>query len=168
MIKVEAYKIKGWKETVLGVLLEENDQWILINEISMDYQLDGFAILSKKFVKKRSTKKWEKQIAQVLELKKYKPQLDASFKFGSFEQMAGWIEEKFVLLQFQDDIEASLEIGKIDTIEDNILHLLFLKADGKFKQKYTYEYKVNSIRKINFNTDYLNSLLLLAKHNSKI
>ncbi len=162
-MKVEAYQIKGWNTDVAGVVMSENDDWILINEIPVDYQVDGFTLINKAFVKKRYTKKFEKRIAKVLSLKKYKAPKVKGFKFGKIADMLLWIENKYGFFQFQDDLEESLEIGVIDIIKKNNLSLLFLKQNGKFDWKYVYEYKLDKIRKITFDSNYLQSLKLLAE-----
>ncbi len=164
-MKVESYKIKGWKESLTGVLMAENKNWILINEVPLDYQADGFSILNKEFIDDRVRGKQENQIETVLKLKEHKAKIAKKFKFGSVNKMTKWIEDHYGLIQFQDENEDSLEIGIIDRIKKNNLSLLFLKTNGKFVKKYTYEYEVDKIRRITFDTDYLYSLSLLLEHN---
>ncbi len=165
-LKIETFAIKDWNDPVSGVILEENKDWILLNEIPTDYEVDGFAILNKKFITERISKKFEKKNALVLSLKKYsKPKV--KIKLSSLKSILKAIEKKYEIFQFQDQLENSVEIGVLDEIENDALHLIYLKANGKFDKKYTYEYDVNDIRKINFDTNYLNSLKLLVKHSYK-
>ena len=161
---VESYTIKGWNDPIMGVLLDENDDWLLISEVATDYNIDGFALVNKSFVKKRKTKKWEKQVSLVLELQKYKPKSTRGFKFGTVESMLQWIEKKYEIFAFQDQMEESLEIGSVEDISGNKLGLNFLKANGEFEAEYVYDYKISKIRKITFDTYYLNALKLLSKH----
>ena len=166
-MKVETYTIEGWKEKVTGIVLDENDNWILINEVPVDYLPDGFSLINKNHLSKRKTTKLDQQTALVLKLKKYKPELAKKFKFGSVSKMTKWIENQYGLIQFQDEHEDSLEIGVVDRIKKNTMNLLFLKTNGKFVKKYTYEYEIDKIRKISFDSDYLYSLSLLITHNYK-
>ena len=162
-MQVETYKIKTWNDTITGLLIKENDDWILIKEVEGDYHVDGFTLLRKEYVKKRKTKKWEKQVAIVLGLQKVSKTL-RGFKFGDLPTMMAWIEKKYGLFAFQDNVEESIEIGRVEDIKDGTLGLNFLKADGTFVADYVYDYKLNKIRKVSFATHYLNSLLLLNKH----
>ncbi len=164
---VETYKIKSWDEELMGVVIKENDDWILIQEIEGDYQVDGYTLLKKEFVKKRRSKKWEKQVALVLELNKHKPAL-TGFRFGKVESMLKWIEKRHDIFAFQDKVEESIEIGKVEDIKENVLGLHFLKANGKYESEYIYDYKLNQIRKISFDTHYLRSLKLLNAHHEKV
>ena len=119
---VETYKIKSWKEELMGVVIKENVDWILIQEIEGDYQVDGYTLLKKEFVKKRRSKKWEAQVALVLQLQKHKPAL-RGFRFGAVPTMLRWIEKRFEIFAFQDKVEESIEIGKVEDIKDNVLGL---------------------------------------------
>ena len=163
-MKVETYTIKGWDDPIMGVVIDENDDWILISEVATDYHVDGFALLKKSYIKKRRTKKWEKQVALVLELQKFEPKMKKGFSFGTLESMLKWIESKYTIFAFQDQIEDSLEIGVVEDLSGNTLGLNFLKADGEFEPDYIYDYKVKKIRKITFDTYYLNALKILSKH----
>ena len=163
-MKVETFKIKGWKEGVTGIVLKENSKWILLNEVPGDYETDGYSILNKKYIKKRSSDKRDKQVALVLKLKQYEPVLPASFKMDHFKSIFKWIENKYGFFQFQDQVEDSIEIGIVEEIKKNKLFLLFLKPNGKFRIKYAHEYKLSEIRKITFDTHYLNSLKLLFEY----
>jgi len=162
-MKVETYTIKGWEDPIMGVVINENDDWILVSEVATDYHVDGFALLKKSYIKKRRTKKWEKQVAQVLTLQKFKPKSTRGFKFGTVAEMLAWIEKKYEIFAFQDQMENSLEIGVIEDITEKKLGLHFLKANGEYEPDYVYDYKVSKIRKISFDTYYLNALKVLSK-----
>ncbi len=160
--KVETYTIKGWKGEVSGVILKENADWILINEIETDYLINGYAILNKKYLSDRRSGSWEKQVALVLKLKGHKSKMPNKFKFGSIKKMLDWVERGYDIVQFQDAVEDSIEIGVVDTVKKNNLDLIFIKENGKIEKKYIYRYKMDKIRKITFGTDYLKSINLLA------
>jgi len=166
-VQVETYKIKSWKDRMMGVVIKENDDWILLQEIEGDYQVDGYCLLRKKFVQKRRAKKWEEQVALVLKLQKHKPSL-TGFRFGTLPAMLRWIEKRYDIFAFQDKVEQSIEIGKVEDINDKTLGLNFLKADGMYESEYVYDYKIKDIRKISFDTHYLKSLKLLNGHHEKV
>lgn len=163
-MKVETFKIKGWKTPVTGVVMMENKDWILINDVLLEYQADGYSLLAKKYVKDRYSTKLENQIALVLELKGHKAKISKKFELGELGDMLEWIQDRYGLIQLQDKLEQSLEIGFVEEIDKKKLGLVFMKPNGKFKEKYLYEYKIKGIRKITFDTDYLYSLSLLADH----
>ena len=50
-MKVETYKIKGWREKETGLLIAENEEWVLVKHIPVDYMVDGYKLYQKKFIK---------------------------------------------------------------------------------------------------------------------
>lgn len=165
-MKVETYKIKGWKDQMMGVIIKESKEWLLVQEIEGDYHVDGYTLLRKSFIKKRRCKQWEKQVALVLDLHKHKPELKG-FRFAKLPTMLKWIEKHHGIFSFQDKVEESIEIGKVEDVVDNVLGLNFLLANGQFVDKHVYEYNMDKIRKVSFDTHYLNSLKLLNAHHKK-
>ena len=90
-MKVETYKIKGWKEKVRGLLISENEDWILVKHIPFDYMTDGFKLYSKKYITKRESKSKEQKIAKVLSLKNVSQIKPKKFKFGSTIDVLTWL-----------------------------------------------------------------------------
>lgn len=162
-MKVETYKIKGWKEAEKGLLISENEDWILVKPIPVDFLVDGFKLYAKKYVKKRKSKTKESQIERVLTLKKISLSEPDGFKFGSTIDLLKWVENKFGLFEFQDDSEQELFYGKINTINDNSLMIDMIQSDGSVEEKYDHTFKIDEIRSITFMTDYFESICLLMK-----
>ena len=52
-LKVESYKIKGWKAIPRGLLIAENEKWILVKNIPVDYVVDGYKLYQKRYITKR-------------------------------------------------------------------------------------------------------------------
>jgi len=79
-ITVESFKIDGWEEWQKGLLLAENEEWILVNEIYADYMLDGFCLYKKEFVNQRLNGKSERLIERVFKLRRDKHTLTTNLK----------------------------------------------------------------------------------------
>jgi hypothetical protein len=166
-MKVESYKIKGWEDKVTGVLISENENWILVKHIPIDYEINGYKIYAKKHIKKRIRNEREKQIERVLTLKKENSIEPTGFKFGTLIELLKWTEEKFGLFEFQDKSENELFYGKINTIQNGYLEIDMIKSNGKIEMKYDYKFKLSKIRSITFMTDYFESIRLLMKDELK-
>ncbi len=166
-MKVESYKIKGWKEKETGVLISENEDWILVNHIPADYTLDGFKLYRKRFVKKRISKTSEKQIERVLNLKGKKTPELKEFVFNNVLETLKWSEKKYGLFEFQDKGETELFYGKINRTENDILIIDMVKSNGKVEIDYDFEFSLNKIRSITFETDYFESIRLLMADERK-
>ena len=166
-MKVETYKIKGWKEKETGILVSENENWILVNHIPVDYTLDGFKLYRKKFIKKRISGDSEKQIERVLKLKNKQVQKPKDFVFNDLIETLKWSEKKYGLFEFQDKKESELFYGKINRIEDDILRIDMIKSNGKIEKEYDFDFSLKKIRSITFETDYFESIRLLMNDEIK-
>lgn len=159
--KVESYKIKGWKKKETGLLISENENWILVNHIPVDYVLDGFKLYQKKFVTERTSGASEKQIERVLNLKNKKTPELKDFVFNKVLEILKWSEKKYGLFEFQDKGETELFYGKINRTEKDILIIDMIKSNGQIEVDYDFEFSLKKIRSITFETDYFESVRLL-------
>jgi len=166
-MKVETFKIKGWKKKERGLIISENKEWILVKHNPIDYVIDGYKLYSKKHIKKRTSKSKEQQIERVLNLKNISTIEPSNFKFANTINILKWVENKFGLFEFQDNSEDELFFGKINQIKNNSLTIDMVKSDGRIKRRYDYKFKINKIRVITFKTDYFESIRLLMEDELK-
>lgn len=166
-MKVESYKIKGWKDKEIGLLISENEDWVLVKHIPVDYVIDGYKLYQKKHIKKRTTKTDEEKKGRVLKLKKEKISMPQGFKFGNVLEMLKWSEKTYGLFEFQDKKEGELFYGKINCIKKDILIIDMIKSNGKIEQNYDYDFSLNKIRSITFESDYFKSIRLLMNDEIK-
>lgn len=160
-MKVETYKIKSWKEKETGLLIAENEDWILTKHIPIDYVVDGYKLYQKKFIKKRITTSQENQIARVVSLKNIETAIPADFKFENILNTLQWCENTFGLFEFQDKDQSASYFGKINTIHDDMLTIDLIEDSGLIAPEYDYEFSIENIRSITFDTDYFQSIRLL-------
>ncbi len=165
-MKIESYKIKGWRETETGIVISENEDWILVNHI-VDYVLDGYKLYRKKYIKRRIYGDSEKQIERVLKLKNKKAQKPKEFVFKNLIETLKWSEKKYGIFEFQDKKEHELFYGKINRIENDILIIDMVKSNGKIEKEYDFEFSLKKIRSITFETDYFESIRLLMNDEMK-
>lgn len=107
-MKVETYEIDGWENSETGLLVKENEDWILVRHIPVDYMIDGYRLYKKEFIEKRIRTKKEKQIERVLGLKQVEVKGPNNFGFGDTIGLLEWVEKKYELFEFQDDDETEL------------------------------------------------------------
>jgi hypothetical protein len=165
-MKIESYNIKGWKETETGIVISENEDWILVNHL-VDYVLDGFKLYRKKYIKKRISGDSEKQIERVLKLKNKQVQKPKEFVFNDVIETLKWSEKKYGLFEFQDKKESELFYGKINRIENDILIIDMIKSNGQIEKEYDFLFSLKKIRSITFETDYFESIRLLMNDEIK-
>lgn len=160
-MRVEEYRIKDWEDTERGLLIDENDNWILVKHIPVDYLVDGYKIYKKEFLEERIRTTKEEEIEKVLRLKGIRQEAPVGFKFTNTIGLLDWVESKFGIFEFQDDDESELFYGKRNRINENTLIIDMINSDGSVALEYDYEFEINSIRVLTFETDYHQSIRLL-------
>ena len=163
-MKVEDYLIKDWKEEEIGVMLEENDDWILIKSIPVDFQVDGYKLLRKKYLEKRSVNT-NSSLHKVLKLKNLVFEKPKDFKFMAPLEILKWSESKYGCFEFQDDVEDELFYGVIQKSEERNFSINFIKSDGTLDSDFDVDFFEGDIRVISFGSDYFQSICLLYNSN---
>jgi hypothetical protein len=166
-MKVERYKIKGWREEEKGLLINENNEWILIKHIPADYIIDGYKLYRKMFIQKRKHTKKEARTERVLMLKGIEEDGPAGFQFKDVVETLKWSQQTYGLFEFQDQNQTELFYGTINHIKDNLLIIDMIKANGKEKKAFNYDFGLDEIRVITFETDYFESIRLLWNDENK-
>ena len=166
-MKVENYKLKDWEDSEQGLLIAENEDWVLVKHIPVDYVVDGYRLYKKEFIEDRLRTKKEEQIEKVLTLKKIEVDSPSNFNFTDTIGLLEWVESVYGIFEFQDDDETELFYGKKNRIEGDSLIIDMIMSDGSVETDYDYEFNLNDIRVITFETDYHLSIQLLWKDKLK-
>ncbi len=160
-MKVEKFKIIGWEDPEKGLVIDENENWILVKHIPVDYIVDGYKVYKKEFIETREHSQSEKEIEKVLRLKNVKIDKPDDFQFSDTVGILEWVEKKYGLFEFQDKEESELFYGKINRIEDGKLIIDMIDSNGLVETNYDYKFEIEGIRIIAFESDYHSSIRLL-------
>ncbi|WP_298122226.1 hypothetical protein [Flavobacterium sp.] len=161
---IEKFKLKGWKKKETGILIFENENWILAKHIPIDYTVDGYKIYNKKFIKKRKAISNDDKLVIVLKLKKLNLEKPKDLKLDSAFDILKWSENKYGLFEFQDDSENELFYGKMNKIIGNEFIIDMILSNGKIETEYDFNFLIYEIRVITFETDYFESIRLLMNY----
>lgn len=101
-MKVETFKIAEWEEEETGLIIDENDIWILVKHIPVDFVIDGFKLYKKEFVVERIHGKNELLVEKVLGLKGVTREKPKGFEFTDTLVILKWSEMKYGIFEFQD------------------------------------------------------------------
>lgn len=166
--RVEYVQLSGWEEDVIGLWVAENDDWLLLRAIPVDYVVDGYVIIAKHHIRGRKPKRGRKQVEQVLKLKGVEAEVPVDYVFADTVGLLRWVEQRYGLVEFTDKEDCAF-FGWIG--EADIIHFKFdmLNPNGTVtsisqKQKLV---SIFEIRLISFNSDYFNSIKLLWQHKSR-
>ena len=162
-VTVRNYEIHAWEDLITGVVLAEDNDWILLHELPSDYTLDGYLLVNKSQISEHFADDDSEQKALVLKLRNYKPTLPEGFELGRIEDMLRYIENKFHLFGIQDE-EDILRVGFIQSMVANELRLHHIAPDGIPDPSIVMPIFFTDIQTVSFNTDYLNAVYLLHQH----
>jgi len=145
-----------------GYIIDCNDDWILLKYNPTDYEVDGYILLRNKHVTHYKRDSKERFTEKVLKLKGCEPKKNEKIPITDIESILNYLTKKYGVFHFDMRSNTSCWLGKVKKIVGSEMHLHYLTPRGKW----TYEmppFKMGNIRTIQFNTDYINSLMLIGK-----
>ena len=165
-IQVQHFELRDWEELIKGVVLAENEEWILIQELPDDFSPDGYALLQKSQITDQFTDEETALSGLVLHLKQYQAAIPPGFQMDSIENMLKWIESTYGLVQVQDEEEA-LYIGTIQSIVANELRLHHIDPLGFPDYAMVDPVFLSDLQLVQFGSDYMHSIRLLVDYRKK-
>ena len=158
--RVEYVEFANWEEYTVGLLLAENDEWLLMRKLPVDYVVDGYILVAKAHIVARGVDQKRRQIARVLKLKGVTSEVPKGFSFGNTVDMLRWIEQKYKIFQVQDE-EETLFCGQFRDSDETHYRINSLSPRAELNLDYDMWFNFSELITVEFDTDYLNSLLLL-------
>jgi hypothetical protein len=163
--QIFSISLKDSKDTVTGLIVDLSKDWLLIKYIPVDYVVDGYMIVSKGVIKKHWRKDEEKFKELVLKAKGVTAKSNFLISKASQISPLKKLQQKKMLLQLNLGKEDICYVGKIIEIKDDsfVLEKMGTKANWLDLAFYDLE----SIWTIQFNNDYLKSLIAYNKSKQK-
>ncbi len=153
-------KFTDRKTPINGIVIDYNDDWTLMQYTS-DYMIDGYIIFRHKNLEGFIREKKEKFIEKVIKLKGEKPLKKSLVPLTSLEAILKHLTKKVGVFQIETKDETVCYLGNLKSIDSKQLVINYLDVYGKWSG--TRKFKPSEIRVIQFDTDYINSLKLVAK-----
>lgn len=169
---VYSFEMESWEERwETGIILQENEQWILLANIPSDYIIDGYKLIVKKHVAYRYREDNEKAHEKYFKLKNIPiPPVPDNFVFHQdvIETLL-WIEQKYSFFEFKDYDEYENFTGRIKSVqkEEGAFCIDYLFNDGTIDTEYETEFYTEDISVICFDTHYLRAVTFLYQENMR-
>jgi hypothetical protein len=150
-------KISRRPELVSGIKLRDEGQWILIKNNPVDFVLDGYSFVNKKYLKKVLRVSEQDFDFKVLYVK-YKDERFLSFESSleSYKNLMEYFLNIHKLLEIELESSDYCIIGRVVRTNEKSFVLNKLSVEGEFLGEENL--KFDSVRIINCDTDYLSSL----------
>jgi hypothetical protein len=153
------------KEIFTGFLIDYSDEWILLKNNPVDYIIDGFVILRNKNIESIERDHDLEFTEKVIRLKGLKTNAEDIIPIRDLSTILNFIKNKYGIFQIVKKSPKSVYLGKLIEINNEILTIDFLDTKGRFGGELSFN--PEKIRVIEFDSDYINSLKLVAEENEK-
>jgi hypothetical protein len=154
-----SYDFKSFKEIINGIVLNQSEDWTLLIDNCVDYDCDGFSLIYNPAVdryKRNKHNRWKEKII-LLKTKHIKsPKIKVTDTITLFKSLKR-LNKVISISNKKDDI---IWVGKIIELLDDRVIIKTLTSRAKWVGKQTVMFK--DLTLIQFDTDYINSLLLVA------
>jgi hypothetical protein len=166
---VEYVQLAGWEIDQVGLWLAENEEWLLLRQIPVDYVVDGYLLLAKAHIISRKPAKYRVQTEQILKLKGIKAEAPVGFQLSDTIEMLRWIEQHYGLFEFADE-EETIFLGWVSKADPVHFWIDFLTPRGTLdaSDEEDKPFLISEVQFIRFDTDYANFLKLLWQHKQRL
>ncbi len=157
-------KISRRSEILSGIALSEGQIWLFIKNNPVDYMLDGYSYVNKKYIKKIYIPYQHSDFEHEIFRLKFCNDIQEHNDLHEKNKLNSYLKLMSSFLEQQKIIEVELEsdnyclIGKINKVNEKSFVLNMIGTKGENLGEVNI--KLHSVRMINTETDYLNSLKL--------
>jgi hypothetical protein len=157
-----SFKVRDWKDPIKGFLVDYNDEWILILNNPQDYIIDGYILLRFNYYARIDNRNLLKDALteKILTLKGF-PIKTLPIPIDDLKTILSSISKKYGVFAFHRKPQYKFRVGKLKSLDKKQLVIDALDPDAEWIG--TNQFRPSDIRTIEFDTDYLNSLMIVAK-----
>ncbi|PKB18110.1 hypothetical protein [Flavobacterium sp. 5] len=153
------------KEIFTGFLIDWTEDWILLKNNPFDFIIDGYTILKNKNLKSIIQEEDHEFTEKVIKLKGLKTSAEEIIPLKDVYTIINFLDKKHEVFQIAKKSDKAVYLGKLIELNEDELIIDFLGTEGKFDGEMSF--KLNKIRAIEFDTDYINSLKLIIEDEKK-
>lgn len=153
------------KEIFSGFLIDWTEDWILLKNNPVDFIIDGYTILKNINVKSIIQDKDHEFTERVIKLKGLKTSAEEIIPLKDLSSIINFLADKYVIFQITKKSDKAVYLGKLIELNEEELLIDFLGPEGEFDGEMSF--KLDKIRVIEFDTDYINSLKLIIEEEKK-
>ncbi|MBF4471530.1 hypothetical protein [Flavobacterium sp. HJJ] len=153
------------KDIFSGFLIDWTEDWILLKNNPVDFIIDGYTILKNKNVKSIIQDKDHEFTEKVIKLKGLKTSAEEIIPLKDLTSIIFFLADKYEIFQIATKSDKAVYLGKLIELNEEELIIDFMGTEGEFEGEMSF--KLNKIRVIEFDTDYINSLKLVVDQEKK-
>ena len=153
-------KINRYPNTISGVYLYENEEFVVMLNNPVDYVIDGIYFINKNYIKNIETD--QDIISNKILLHKASLYNTDNMNFSNLKKILQYLLNKQQLIEFYLDKQSYTLIGRIISVDNKVIKVNLVDTQSSFLKKEKISY--NKIRVLAINTDYVDALEWYSKH----
>lgn len=153
-------KINRYPNTISGVYLYKNEEFVVMLNNPVDYVIDGIYFINKNYIKNLEID--QDIISNKILLHKASLYNTDNMNFSNFKKILQYLLNKQQLIEFYLDKQSYTLIGRIISIDNKVIKVNLVDTQSSFLKKEKISY--NKIRVLAINTDYVDALEWYSKH----
>lgn len=162
--KLITIKFSDRKNRESGFLIDFSTDWILLKNNPVDFIIDGYKIVRNKNIEAIYHEEKEKFTEKVLRLKELGPNQTEKIPLENIVEIFKHINKKFGIFQFYRKSEKAIYPGRVREINSKKITIDWIDLKGNWTEERSF--KLDKIRVIEFENDYIKSLKLVADSSS--
>ena len=162
LMKLISIEFSDRKDIVSGFLLDYSEDWILLKTNPADYIVDGYTIVKNKRINEVYQDEVEEFTEAVINLKGITPTYSEKVPLDSIQEIFKYLNSKYEMFAFAEKSRKAIYPGRLIAINDKKIRIEWIDTRAKWIGER--KFKVDKIRTIEFDNDYLNSLKLASEY----
>ena len=162
LLKLISIEFSDRKNIISGFLLDYSEDWILLKTNPADYIVDGYTIVRNKRIDEVYQDEDEEFAEAVISIKGITPSYDEKIPLGSIQEIFRYLNTKYEMFAFAEKYEKAIYPGRLIDINDKKIRIEWIDTRAQWVGER--KFKINKIRTIEFDNDYLNSLKLASEY----
>lgn len=161
MRKGKLYSIKLYhsKTEYIGIVQSIGKEWVLLYNVFTDFRMDGYLLLKREYIESVTRDDAVKFKEEVLSAKGVTFMLPAlHIPLNDTKLLIRWIKENEVTMMLFKQDDNACDVGEVSKILPNSFYLKAIDSEGYWLVREDL-YRMKTVRVIEFETDYIKSLL---------
>lgn len=156
--KVVSIELKN-KTELQGIMLDYGNEWICIKNIPLDYILDGYALIHRKYILNVEMNDSDLFKEKILKIKKTSFKYDINLNLNQSEALISYLLEQKDYIRIELKNSDISYVGRITQAREKSMRVHLFSHRAKWLKEETFIY--NEIRVLYYDEDYVKSLKLL-------
>ena len=153
---IYTFELTSREDTITGMIIDYSQEWIFIKYIPVDFVVDGFMFIRKKFIIDYWRDDKEKFKEEVIMNKLNGLDYHYVFDLSTVNSLFNSLIKSKVIFDIELDDDETCYIGRLHSLGSNIMSMRMLHTDGQLQEEQLFD--VNDVYTVQFDNDYIITL----------